>query len=297
MDINQDTLEAIFTGLSTAFNVEVANVETAYQQVAMTVPSTTAMNAYPRLDELPGIRRWDGDRVVHGVGANSTVIENEEFELTIGIKRSRIRDDQIGLFTPIAASFGRKTAAFPDSLVFPLMNNGENNIGPDGQNFFDTDHPGWNEEGQEASVSNYAPGANPAWYLVDDSQVFMPLIFQDREKFTLTARDDPKDEGVWSRGQFEWGIDGRCAAGYGSWQLIYKSKEALTIESYKAARAAMHSIRKRSGEVSDIKTKKLLVPNVLEEEGKKVVEAALIDGGNSNIWVNSASLSVIPQLG
>lgn len=296
MDINQDTLQSIFIGLSTVYNQEFGSVETAYGQVAMTVPSTTAMNGYPRLDELPGIRKWDGDRIVHEVSANSTIIENEEFELTIGIKRSQIKDDQIGLFTPIAGNFGRKTAAYPDSLVFPLMNNGENNIGPDGQNFFDTDHVGWNENGDEISVSNYTDGANPAWYLIDDSQVFMPLIFQDREKFTLTARDDPKDESVWRRGQYEWGVDGRCAAGYGSWQLIYKSKAALTSANYKAARLAMQQMRKRSGEINDIRVKKLLVPNILEEEGKTVVEAALIEGGNSNIWMNSAMLSVIPQL-
>jgi len=297
MDINQDTLEAVFIGLSTAFNAEFNNVENAYSQVAMTVPSTTAMNGYPRMDELPGIRKWDGDRVVHELSANSYIIENEEFELTIGIKRSQIKDDQIGLFTPIAGNFGRKTAGVPDQLVFPLMNNGENNIGPDGQNFFDVDHSGWNEQGDEISVSNFTAGANPAWYLVDDSQVFMPLIFQDREKFTLTAKDDPKDESVWRRSQYEWGVDGRCAAGYGSWQLMYKSKAALTVDNYKAARAAMQSIRKKSGEINDIRAHKLLVPNVLEEEGKKVVEAALIDGGNSNIWMNSAKLSVIPQLG
>jgi phage major head subunit gpT-like protein len=71
-----------------------------YSTVAKTVPSTTAMNEYPRLDDMPGIREWIGDRLVHDLSASTYQIRNREFEKTIGIKRSQIEDDQIGIFAP-----------------------------------------------------------------------------------------------------------------------------------------------------------------------------------------------------
>ncbi len=80
MDINPSTLRAVYTGLSTAFNQSFQSVKPFYNMVAMTVPSTTAMNEYPRLDDLPGFREWIGDRVVHDLGGQTYVIRNKTFE-------------------------------------------------------------------------------------------------------------------------------------------------------------------------------------------------------------------------
>lgn len=297
MDINAANLGAIFTGLSTAYNHRFESTETFYNQVAMTVPSTTAMNEYPRFDDIPGIREWVGDRAVYDVSAQTYIIRNKEFEGTIGIKRAQIEDDQIGLFSSMAAELGQNAAEFPDQLVFPLLAKGETTICYDGQNFFDDDHPGWDEEGDKTSVSNFTAGANPPWYLVDDSRVVKPIVFQSRKPFKLVAMDKEDDQNVFNKGQFQWGVDGRCNAGFGLWQLMHKSKAALTAANYAAARNAMGSIRKRSGQVINIRPMTLLVPPSLEAEGRQLLEAALVAGGDSNIWAGTAKLSVIPLLG
>lgn len=296
MDINASTLRSVYTGLSTAFNTQFNTTETTYGIVAMTVPSVTAMNEYPRLDDLPGMREWIGDRVVHDLSAQTYIIRNREFEKTIGIKRSQIEDDQIGLFTPVASQFGMEAAKFPDELVWPLFAQGNTEICYDGQYFFDTDHPGFDANGDAASVSNFTAGAGPAWYLVDDSNVMKPMVYQTRKPFKLTAMDKPDDVNVFNRGKFEYGIDGRCNAGFGLWQLAHMSKATLNAANYKAAREKMMTIRKRDGRILSVRPKKLLVPPSLESEARTLLNAELIDGGNSNVWKNSAELVVIPDL-
>lgn len=296
MDINVNTLRGINTALSTAFNTRFASVQNFYSTVAMTVSSSTAMNEYPRLDDLPGFREWIGDRLVHDLGAQTYVIRNREFEKTISIKRSQIEDDQLGIFTPVAGQMGQDAAEFPDQLIFPLVNKAETITCYDGQYFFDTDHPGYNEQGNVISVANYVAGANPAWYLIDDTQVVKPFVYQSRKPFKLTALQNPEDPNVFFQGKFVYGVDGRCNAGLGLWQLAYKSKATLNAANYQAARTAMQTIRRRDGSVLNIRPTKLLVPPSLEGVAKQILNAELINGGDSNIWAKTAEVVVIPYL-
>ena len=297
MDINAANLRSIYTGLSTAFNVRLQNTTTFYGQVAMMVNSITAMNEYPRLDDLPGIREWVGDRVIHDLSAQTYIIRNRKFESTIAILRDQIEDDQIGMFTPVASEMGLAAAEFPDQLVFPLLKSGDTTRCYDGQYFFDTDHPGYGENGEVISVSNFQPGAGPAWFLIDDTRVIKPMVWQTRKPFKLVPLDKETDENVFFRGKYIWGVDGRANAGFGLWHLAYMSRAPLTPANYQLAREAMGTIRKRSGQVINIMPNKLLVPRTLETEGRKLLNAELIDGGDTNIWKGTAELSVIPLLG
>lgn len=296
MDINASTLRAVFTGLSTAFNARFTSIQTFYSTVAMTVPSTTAQNEYPRLDDLPGFREWFGDRIVYDLSAQVYTIRNREFEKTIAIKRSQFEDDSIGIFTPVAGQIGQDAAEFPDLLVFPLMKKADTVVCYDGQYFYDTDHPGYDENGGATIVSNFTDGAGPAWYLVDDTQVMKPFVYQTRKPFTLTPLQSPDDPNVVYQGKFIWASDGRCNAGLGLWQLSYKSKATLNAANFQAARAAMQSIRRRDGSVLNIRPVKLLVPPSLEGLARQLVEAELVNGGESNIWAKTAQVVVIPYL-
>lgn len=297
MDINAANLRSIYTGLSTAFNQRLESTATYYHLVAMTVPSTTAMNEYPRFDDFPGIREWIGDRVIHNLSTQTYIIRNREFENTIGIKRSQIEDDQIGLFTPVAAELGMQAARFPDQLVFPLLQRGDVELCYDGQNFFDTDHPGWDANGAEISVSNYQPGAGPAWFLVDDTHVLKPIIFQQRKLFNLVALDRETDENLFWRNRYVWGIDGRSNAGFGLWQLAFMSRAPLTPANYEAAREAMGALRKRDGSVISVTPNKVLVPRALEGDARRLLKAELVNAGESNIWAGTAEMEVVPLLG
>jgi len=296
MDINAATLRGIYTSLSTLFNTRFKSAQTYYDTVAMTVPSTTAQNEYPRLDDMPGIREWVGERLVNRLGAQTYVIKNREFEKTIAIPRKNIEDDNLGIYSPVAGQIGQDAAQFPDLLVFPLLKNGDTAVCYDGQYFFDTDHPGFNEQGGIISVSNFQSGAGPAWYLIDDSQVVKPFVYQKRKEFKLVSFQDEKDANVFWKGEFVWGVDGRCNAGYGLWQLAFKSKATLNEANFAAAREAMQSLRKRSGEIINIRPTKLLVPPALAPTARKLLNAELVNGGDSNIWKGTCEVVEIPYL-
>jgi len=162
MDINATNMRALYTAVSAIFNEQFAATPTFYQTLAMTVPSTTHANEYPRFDDLPGIREWVGDRVVHSLSAQTYTITNQPYENTIGIKRDKLEDDQLGFFQQIVGQMAREAASFPDSLVFPLFKNGDKQRCYDGQYFFDEDHLGFDASGNETSVSNITKGSNPA---------------------------------------------------------------------------------------------------------------------------------------
>ena len=296
MDITPSNMNLIFTGLSTAFNVQLASTETHYGKVAMTVPSATASNEYPRMDDLPGIREWVGDRVIHDLSMQTYNIKNRKFEQTIGISRDQIEDDQMGLFGSVSAQLAQNAAQFPDELVFPLLKAGNTTKCYDDQYFFDTDHPGWDENGDETSISNFTAGAGAAWYLIDDTKVIKPMIFQKRKDFKLIKMDDEKDDNVFNKDRFVYGVDGRCAAGFGLWQLAHMSKATLDAANYEAARIAMGTIRKRNGSTIAIRPAKLLVPPALESAARRIVQQERIDGGDTNIWLKTAEVIVIPHL-
>lgn len=296
MDINSDTIRSLYTAVSMAFNARFDATASFYQMVSMTVPSTTAMNEYPRMDDLPGFREWIGDRVVHDLSLSTYQIKNREFEKTIGVKRSQIEDDQYGFLATAAAQMGQDAGEFPDSLVWPLWKAGNATICYDGQNFFDTDHVGYAEDGEEISVSNYQAGGGAAWYLIDDSKVMKPMIWQPRKKFTLISKDNDRDDNAFLKGKYLWGVDGRCNAGYGLWQLAYMSKETLNAANYAAARTALGTLRRRDGTPLNISGKKLLVPPSLESAGRKLLNSENAAGGETNEWKGTAELVVVPWL-
>lgn len=62
-----------------------------------------------------------------------------------------------------------------------------------------------------------------AWYLLDTSRPLKPLILQKTKEIKFTAMDKVDDESVFMRKAFRYGIDSQDNAGYGLWQLAYKS--------------------------------------------------------------------------
>lgn len=296
MDINAATLGAVFKALSLAFNQRFDVVNPFYPNVAMKVTSTGAANEYPRLDDIPGWREWIGDRVINQVGGSTFTIWNKTFERTIGIPREKIEDDQLGVYAPLSAQIGEDAKSFPDTLVFPLLKTGETSVCYDGQYFFDIDHPGFDANGAPVNVSNYTSGAGPAWYLIDDTKVVKPFIYQERRPIKLTPKFNLNDDNVFFQNQFIWGADGRMNAGYGMWQLAYKSGAALNAANYSAAKAAMSSQFRRDGSPFNIRPSLILVPPALEMAAKNLFTSTLVNGGESNPFANECKVLVVPHL-
>jgi phage major head subunit gpT-like protein len=120
-----------------------------WSKVAMEVPSTNKGNDYGWLGKLPRVREWIGDRVIQNLAAHGFTILNKDWELTIGVSRNDVEDDNLGVYNPLFQSMGNEMAMHPDELVFGLLAAGFTSLCYDGQYFFDSDH-----EVNGQSVSN-----------------------------------------------------------------------------------------------------------------------------------------------
>lgn len=296
MQITSGNLRSLYTGFSAAFQGAFAGTTPMWNRVAMRVPSTTEANEYGWLEQLPRIREWLGDRVIHGIKASDYRLRNRPWELTIGVDRDKIEDDNLGIFAPLFAEMGRATAVFPDELVFGLAKDGFSTTCYDGQFFFDTDHPVLDENGVAQSVSNTGGGSGDRWMLLDTTRPVKPLIFQERRAFDFVRMDAPTDEVVFNRKEYRYGVDGRMVAGFGLWQLAYGSRSTLNAANYATARAAMQNMRGDNGRPLGIMPNLLVVPPSLEAAAREVLQAERNAAGATNIWRNTAEMMVTPWL-
>lgn len=297
MLINQSNLRSLYTGFSTAFQGAFSAVKPMYERVATTVPSTTAENEYGWLGQMPRFREWIGDRHVNSIAAHGYSVRNVPFEMTVGVRRDHIEDDNIGIYAPLFQELGRASASFPDEKVFPLLKAGWTTLCYDGQNFFDTDHPVIDENGAEISVSNSGGGAGTPWFLLDTTRAIKPVIYQLRKKFdNLVRKDQETDDNVFTRAEYVYGVDGRCNVGFGFWQMAYGSKQTLNVDAYEAARAAMGAFKGDNGRPLGITPNLLVVPSTLEGAGRRILASQLVNGGESNPWAGTAELLVVPWL-
>lgn len=293
-------LQALNTGVRKNFQDGQASMRDIifYNDVATTVPSTTASNTYGWLGDFPRLREWVGDRQLKDIKEHGYTIENKLFEATLPIKRTQIEDDQFGHYAPIAESMGQEAAQHPDVLIHDLIAGGFTSLCYDGQNFFDTDHPvAANPDGTGAVTtwSNMVAGALAPWYLIDSRKALRPFIFQERTRPELEMKFNPStSDDVFNKDLYIWGIRYRCAAGYGFPQMARASKAELTAANYEAGRTAMRQVKGDGGRPLGIVPNILLVPPSLESAAKAIVETQFLAGGGSNPNFNTARVVVNP---
>jgi phage major head subunit gpT-like protein len=296
MLINTANLDAIRVGFDTSFQTGLGMAQTQYEQVATTVPSTTSQNTYGWLGKFPKLREWIGPRHVHGMEEHDYTIKNKTFELTIGVDRDDIEDDNLGVYTPLLTQMGQNTAAHPDLLVFDVLKKGFAENAYDGQFFFDTDHPVINASGAEVSVANTDGGAETPWYLLSTQMALKPIIYQQRRMWDFVSMDDPRDHNVFKNKEFQYGVDGRNNVGFGFWQMAWGSKQTLDADAYENGRVKMGEFKADHGNPLGIVPNLLVVPPSLEGAGRSILQSQLVNGGESNKWAGTAELLVVPWL-
>ncbi|WP_421357813.1 Mu-like prophage major head subunit gpT family protein [Agrobacterium rosae] len=297
MDINSTNLRSAYVGFNAAFQQGVGEATSMYSRIATTISSTTRSNEYGWLGKFPGFRKWVGDRVINGLSKHGYTLTNESYENTIGVDRDDIEDDNLGVYTPMFQDFGQTAVTFPDTLIFPFLKAGWNNLCYDKQNFFDAEHPVLDENGNEIAVANTDGGNGTPWFLLDVTRPLKPVIYQERKKFTnLVKMDQENDEGVFSKKEFRYGLDGRCQVGFGFWQMAWGSKQALNDVNYENARSSLMSLKGDYGRPLAIQPKLLVVPPTLEGPARRVIENARKADGGDNEWFKTAEIMVVPWL-
>lgn len=280
MIINKYNLTALYTAFKAAFAQGLGQAESQYQKIATIVPSTAGTEEYGWLGKFPKMREWLGDRVINGMATHGYSIKNKPFELTVGVPRASIEDDQYGIYTPMMQEMGQSAQEQPDELVFGMLKAGNTTVCYDGQNFFDTDHPVIDENGNTVTQSNYDDngGAGATWYLLDTSRALKPIIFQDRKKPNFVALNQEDDQNVFMRGEYVYGVDARNNVGFGFWQQAYASRKPMTAENLQAAYTAMAERKGDNGRTLNIKPRVLVVPTGLKFKAAEILTAAQIAG-------------------
>lgn len=280
MMITVAALEALRTGFRTSFKNGLAKAAPTYQELVTSVTSSTKLETYGWLDDFPVFRRWLGPKMVKSLEERAYQLLNEDYEVTIGIHKNKIRDDNLGLYAPMVQGWGDSAGQLKDRLTYDALRQGHLRPCFDGQNFFDTDHMIGN-----TTVSNMS-GADAVapWYLVDLSKPLKPLLMQTRQEPEFLMVTDPEDSHVFKTGEFLMGAEARAACGYTFWQLAHRCTGALNQANYVAACEAMAELKDSEGEPLEVKPTHVVVGTSNKVAARELFKKASLAGGESNIW-------------
>lgn len=296
-------LEALGTQFKADFQKGLLTVEPDYQKVAMTITANTENVSLGWLSHFPQMQKWVGKRVIKQMQGHGMVLKNELYESTVSVPRVNIEDDNVGLFRPMMQQAAQAAAELPDTLVFGVMKAGKETLCYDGQNFFDTDHPVYQNvdgTGTTDQISNLTTGTvedAPTWFVLDTTNQIKPFVFLERMKPEFETKFDPsKSDVVFMEDLYLWGIRARSGAGVGMWQLAHMvEKTKLDGESLAKVLTAMQGIKADGGQLLKIRPNLLVVPPALEMTARTLLNSEIING-STNIWKGRLELVVIPDL-
>lgn len=110
-------------------------------EIATTVPSSTRTNTYGWMARLLKMRKWEGPRLIQNLNTHAYTLENEPYELTVGVDRDDIEDDQLGVYNPLFDELGRNSKKWPDQVLKAVLQAGTTSLGFDAVAFFAATHP------------------------------------------------------------------------------------------------------------------------------------------------------------
>lgn len=147
MLISTATLDALRASFSAQFKAAFSEAVAWTDQLTMKVPSSTKSTTFGWTERVGKPREWFGDREILNAQARDYVMTSRDFEMTIGLDRNDIEDDNLGIFEttqiPELAYGFRKhpDAVFMDLLQSnPILFPNGDKVCYDGKAFFANDH-------------------------------------------------------------------------------------------------------------------------------------------------------------
>lgn len=271
--VNPESLVAANRGYSAVFrDALVGHTENTFEEITQQLPMESEIIDLPALGSIRGLRKWAGDRQFQALKATGYQMISEIFEDSIEVPRKAMEDDTWNLWTDGARALGRKTAEFPDQLVYQKLELGETGVGIDKVAFFSASHPVGN-----SVFSNLSGTNNPPWYLFDTSHIEKPMLLGNHG---VPIFEDSA-EALFKKDMYQYGVRVRKGVQYGVPHLAYKSKAALDATAFNAAYATMMQYKDEFGESLGVIPRVLMVPPVLRAAALAIVSTQYI-GGNSN---------------
>ena len=296
MLINTANLSAIFTGYNSLFQKAFQDAQSDWQKIATMVPSTTEQNLYAFLGQFPKLREWLGDRHIKDMKTNDYTVVNKDFESTVAVPAPKIEDDTFGVFGPLMSEMGYAAKTHPDEIIFELLAAGASELCYDGQFFFDTDHP-IVTDGVADTASNYdSTGGGNLWIVMDTSRPLKPMIWQKRKDYNFQTFRSSRDEHVFMRNEYLYGVDGRSAAAFGLWQLAYGSLNTLNSTNFDAAVTAMQQLKSDEERPLGIRPTLLVCGPSNRAAARTLLQTQELAGGGSNPNYKEVDVLVTPYL-
>jgi phage major head subunit gpT-like protein len=141
MQFTPDALGAAYYSFSQRYQAGFDAAQPWSSEIATEVPSTTRENRYPWITQIPRMREWLGERMVHNLAARVTSIINKDWEDTVEVDRNDFEDDNLGVYAPVMQTLGYQARMWPDDMLVALLKAGATQTGFDGQPFFNSSHP------------------------------------------------------------------------------------------------------------------------------------------------------------
>ena len=154
MELTPQNLQFLFQGFNQKFQQGYQRRKVYHEAWAEDMPSSTEIEVYGWLAEIPGLRKWVGPRLIRNISGRSYQLINDDYEDTIGVNVNKIKDDTYGFYDRRFELLGDAASRWGDDIVTDVMINGITNLCYDGQAFFSSAHPVDLDDATQGTYSN-----------------------------------------------------------------------------------------------------------------------------------------------
>lgn len=155
MIINNTTLEFLYKSANLSYQGAYDVAPTWHEQIASVVPSSSRINLYAWAKKVPALSEFLGERKISNLEGRSYELINKKYQVTIGVDRDDVEDDQLGMYAMQFQQLGDEAKKWPDNLLAEVIMAGASTVEAfDGQTFFNTSHPVDVSDSSKGTYSN-----------------------------------------------------------------------------------------------------------------------------------------------
>lgn len=236
-------------------------------------------------------QEWLTTRVMHRINEYGIAYKGKVYENSVKMKNTQIADAIAATAAKVGAELAKD--ARQDCALRAISVLADNLDGFDEEPLFGThtysDAPG------APSYSNLIDGTGPAWFLLNEYSVVEATRTDENTTFGVIGGTQDSHLGF-TEDSVAMGWRHRKLFKPGFWANSVCSKAALTSENLRAAITTQVKFKNDAGKRIGAKAKYLVVSHGNAAAAEKLIKAALIDGGNSNLDLGRLQLIVLDDL-
>jgi phage major head subunit gpT-like protein len=126
-----------------------------WDKKAERIDTSSEVNVYAWLAEMPDWREWIGPRLMRNLVARDYKLKNKDWEFSFAVPRNDIFYDKLGIWSKRATLAGAGAKRLYDKIITDAQLAGTTTKCWDGQYFYDTDHPVVFDDAGAGTYSNY----------------------------------------------------------------------------------------------------------------------------------------------